>query len=72
MAEGGAGLVRMEVRLERQTRLVVLQKPRLQEGGRKLLRGDRLFLRRQGDTDTMNEIKKNLKFFEILQISGYF
>ena len=50
----------MEVRLEQQTRLVVLQKSGLQEGGRRLLRGDRLFLSRQGDTETMNEIIKNL------------
>ena len=50
----------MEVRLERQTRLVVLQKSGLQEGGRRLLRGYRLFFSRQGDTETMNEIIKHL------------
>ena len=48
-------LAGVEVRLERRTGLVVLQVPGVQEGGRRLLRGDRLFLRRQGDTETEYE-----------------
>ena len=45
----------MEVRREQRTRLVVLQEPGLQEGGRRLLRGDRLLLRRLRDTETEHE-----------------
>ena len=48
-------LAGVEVRWEQRTRLVVLQEPGLQEGGRRLLRGDRLLLRRQGDTETKHE-----------------
>ena len=45
-------LARVEVRREQRSRLVMLQESWLQEGGRRLLRGDRLLLRRQGDTET--------------------
>ena len=45
----------MEVRQEQQTRLVVLQKAGLQEGGRRLLRGHCILLRRQVDTETEHE-----------------
>ena len=45
-------LAGVEVRQEQQTRLVVLQKAGLQEGGRRLLRGHRILLKRQVDTET--------------------
>ena len=45
-------LAGVEVRREQQTRLVVLQEAGLQEGGRRLLRGHRILLRRQVDTET--------------------
>ena len=48
-------LAGVEVRQEQQTRLVVLQKAGLQEGGRRLLRGHRILLRRQVDTETEHE-----------------
>ena len=39
----------MEVKVERQTGLVVVEVPHLQEGRLDTLRGDKLFLRRAGD-----------------------
>ena len=48
-------LAGVEVRQEQQTRLVVLQKAGLQEGGRRLLRGHLILLRRQVDTETEHE-----------------
>ena len=48
-------LAGVEVRREQRTRLVVLQEAGLQEGGRRLLRGHRILLRRQVDTKTEHE-----------------
>ena len=48
-------LVGVEVRRKQRTGLVVLQEPGLQKCGRRLLRGERLFLRKQGDTKTEHE-----------------
>ena len=43
------------MRWEQRTRLVVLQEAALQEGGRRLLSGHRILLRRQVDTGTEHE-----------------
>ena len=45
----------MEVRREQRTRLVVLQEAGLQESDKRLLRGHRILLRRQVDTETEHE-----------------
>ena len=48
-------LAGVEVRREQRTRLVVLQEAGLQEGGRRLLRGHHILLRRQVDTKTKHK-----------------